>query len=480
MNRLKHTILLSSLVFLVSCMQDQSRTELSSQQTADAIGCRNFKSKIFDSMYDYLDNEQEAPQVSKFTAPLSEKIDAIVFAKKLEDPEAGEKLKQNISELYKVLVDRTAKLKKPKDSLEHLQAIIEIEMGDISTPENIQLKQEAAAQFAKVEAAIKELDIACASETEAAAEETATAMTNPLKNVFIGSQNVLATAYQSCETLKVPALTAKTPPVQGIERYGTHPDGIGSKRRITSLSKVQSTHPYIKVAGNGAAGCFNVHSNPLIYDYGGSAAVANNIIDFSKNAGSGTSVLGVDCSAYVSAAIAAGGLRYKPGLENKAIYIRQNSSKFINAKQSGFSCFSNAAMTAKTSLRPGDIVAVKGHVVIIDKVGADPFGIKQIKSASKCKSLTTKNFDFTVSQSSPSLNGVGLNKAIAKEYVQESSKMAEAFLGIGKAACEAYFSGKSVATPSSSYGLIRHKETAECQSPKIQMAHQSCVNQCMQ
>ncbi|MFN3455803.1 MAG: hypothetical protein ACK41T_12685, partial [Pseudobdellovibrio sp.] len=128
----------------------------------------------------------------------------------------------------------------------------------------------------------------------------------------------------------------------------------------------------------------------------------------------------------------------------------------------------------------GDIVAVSGHVVIVDKVGADPFGIKRLKSINDCSSLDSKYFDFVVSQSSPSKNGIGLNRYVAKDYLKESSKMMEAFKGIGKAVCQAYFSNKNVATPSSTYGIIRHTGSKDCLSPKIAMVNQSCVNQCLQ
>lgn len=490
-------ILLSSLVLTTSCMKGKSSVEGSSQKAAEAIGCDSFKSKVYDSMYDYLDNEQDAPQLSEFSAVLAEKIDAIVLAQKIDNPEAVEKLKQNISDLYKVLIEKAAELKQTKTAKEHLQTIIEMEMEDVSTPENVQLNQVGAKAFAQVDQSVKELDVQCGASTEEPGdpqtEEPSSTVGEPTdsntitdapaavsqKNVIVGSNNVLATAYQSCAVLEIPDVSAATPDAQGIERYGTHEDGIGGKRRVASLSSVQNTHPYIKVAGGAQSGCFNVRSNPLIYDYGGSASVANNIIDFSKNSGSGTSALGIDCSAYVSSAIAAGGLRYKPGVENKAVYIRQTSSKFINAKSSGFTCFNNATMTPTASIKPGDIVGVNGHVVIVDKVGADPFGLKRLKSASDCNSMTTSYFDFSVSQSSPSKGGIGLNKYIAKDYLRESTKMTAAFLGFAKAACQAYFSGKSVATPSSSYGVLRHKGTAECLSPRIQMAHQSCVSQCM-
>jgi hypothetical protein len=498
MNKFNKAILFSTFILSTSCMQSKPQVLSSVQKATEAIGCSSFKSNVYDSMYDYLDNENEAPQLNDFSAALSEKIDALAISQKIDNPQAVAQLKQNITDLYKVLIEKASELKQTKTSKEHLQTIIEMEMGDVSTTENVQLNQVSAKAFSKVDQAVQQLDVQCGQSSPTAGEEIEepssggstggtvddgvdSAGTVATKSVLKGSRNVLVTAYQSCAVLEIPEMSASTPNVAGIERYGTHSDGVGGQRRVASLSSVQSTHPYIKVAGGAQSGCFNVRSNPLIYDYGGSASVANNIIDFSKNAGSGTSALGVDCSAYVSAAIAAGGLRYKPGVDNKAIYIRQNSSKFINATNSGFTCFKNVTVTPTSTIQPGDILGVNGHVVIVDKVGADPFGIKRLKSASDCNSITSSsNFDFVVSQSSPSKGGVGLNRYQAKDYLKESTKMMTAFVGVAKAACKAYFGGISVATPSSEYGILRHKGTTECMSPKIQMANQSCVSQCMQ
>lgn len=495
------SILLSTIVLSVGCMKGGSSAEDSSQKAAEAIGCDSFKSKVYDSMYDYLDNEQAAPELSEFSASLADKIDAIALAQKIDNPEAVTKLKQNISDLYKVLIEKATDLKQTKTAKEHLQTIIEMEMGDVSTPENVQLNQVAAKAFDNVDQSVKALDVQCSAGiggneepgdpvivdqpegTGGGTSDPGTITDAPAavaqKNVLVGSHNVLATAYQSCAVLEIPEVSAATADVQGIERYGTHSDGVGGLRRVSSLSSVQNTHPYIKVAGGAQSGCFNVRGNPLIYDYGGQAAIANNILDFSKNAGSGTSALGIDCSAYVSASIAAGGLRYKPGVENKAVYTRQNSSKFISASSSGFTCFNNVTTTPTTSILPGDIVGVNGHVVLVDKIGADPFGLKRLNSVTECSSLSTTYWDFVISQSSPSKNGIGLNRYIAKDYLRESTKMTTAFMGIAKAACQAYFGGKNVATPSSTYGILRHKGTAECLSPKIQMAYQSCVSTCM-
>ena len=492
------SILLGSIALSVGCAKGKSSIESSSQKAAEAIGCSSFKSKVYDSMYDYLDNEQDAPALSDFSSSLNEKIDAIALAQKIDNPEAVAALKQNISDLYKVLIEEASELKQTKTSKEHLQTIIEMEMGDTSTPENVELNKVAAKSFSKVDQSVQALDVQCGQGSTGETEEpgdpvivdqpvdtggSGTISDAPIpvgqKSVLVGSHNVLATAYQSCAVLEIPEVSAATADVVGIQRTGTHSDGVGGVRKVSSVSSVQNSHPYIKVAGGAQAGCFNVRSNPLIYDYGGQAAISNNVLDFSKNSGSGSTALGIDCSAYVSAAVAAGGMRYKPGVENKAVYTRQNSSKFINASSSGFTCFNNVTATPNTSILPGDIVGVSGHVVLVDKIGADPFGLKRLKSASDCNSLSTTYWDFIISQSSPSKNGIGLNRYVAKDYLRESTKMTTAFMGIAKAACQAYFGSKNVATPSSSYGILRHKGTAECLSPKIQMAYQSCVSTCL-
>lgn len=483
-NLLKIIFFISTLILTTSCMKAQSSIESSTQQAADAIGCANFKSLAYDSMYTYLDKETTAPSLEDFSASLNKKIDALVEQQKINQPEQVDELKRNMTSLYRLLIEEAAKLKQTKTAKEHLQTLIEMEMQDTSTDSNIRLNSMSAQQFAKVQATAQDLSVSCQA-PDSSLTQPGNELGNPAPvnktRMLAGSHNAFATAYQSCQTLQLPEVSAETPTVLGITRLAQgHPDGVGGRRVVSDVKKVQETHPYIKVAGGTQAGCFNVRGNPLIYDYGGSPGVNNNTINFFQDAGSGTQALGVDCSAYVSSAIAAAGLKYRPDVGTKAIYIRQTSSKFINAKTSGFTCFKNPEMTPVKSLVPGDIVGVNGHVVIVDRVGSDPFGLKKLNSISQCNSLSVDQFDFSVSQSSPSKGGIGLNIYKAKDYLKESGKMSEAFIGLGKAACEAYFGQKTVATPSSSYGLLRHLGTPECISEKIQLANQSCVSQCLQ
>ncbi len=482
----KNLILLSAVFCFSSCMKQNSALSQASSAATEAVGCDNLQSKVFDSMYTYLDQEKSAPDLSELKSEISKKIDLIAKTQKIQDLEKISEFKSEFNKIFDVMIEDSKSEKNIQSAKEHLQTLIQLEMQNTSTSENIKLNSKLSKQFSKVSALSNDLNIQCASSpTNTQTNTIAGAPSAPLNaqsRMIAGQNNVFSTAYQSCQALQIPEVTSATPDVSGIVRVGTHPDGIGGVRDINNLSAVQNTHPYIRVAAGAQSGCFNVRSKPLIYDYGGEPNVANNTIDFFKNVGSGSkTTLGIDCSAYVSSAIAAAGFRYKPGVDNKAVFVRQSSEQFISAKNSGFSCFDNITLTKNETIKPGDIAGVHGHVVMVDKVGADPFGIKKLSSASQCATIDITNFDFTISQSSPIKNGMGIDKMIAKDYLAEQTptgKMRVLFTGMAKAACLAYFQNASLKPASPDWGIIRHNGKPECLAPRIQMANQSCVSQC--
>ncbi len=143
--------------------------------------------------------------------------------------------------------------------------------------------------------------------------------------------------------------------------------------------------------------------------------------------------------------------------------------------------FSGLQRSKAESIKPGDIAGVRGHVVMIDKVGTDPFGLKKISSVAQCSTISPANFDFTVTQSSPSKNGIGINKYIIKDYLAEqgsTGKMTVLFTEMAKNACKAYFQNAAIKPASADWGIIRHNGKPECLAPRIQLANQSCVSQC--
>ena len=474
---------LLGVFFILSCSGQYTKSvEQASQNISDSLGCANVQSKVFDAFYYLLDQNQLIPDPQDLKFALDKNVDKLSVLKNNQLKTAQiNNLKSALHDLVDLLLSES--VRNPKISWkEQVQKLIEYEMEDQSNNLTIQSTRKISDKVIEIKKITKTLTTPCLDPVVSQPRPDGSGAVDNLtsnKNLLMagGLNKVFATAYQSCRVLDLPEMDHSTSNVQGIIRNGTHSDGIGGKRFITDLKAVQNSHYYIRGIASESS-CKDVRSSPLIYDYGGSPMVTNNSINFFENAGSGTDVLGVDCSAYISSGIAASGLRYKPGLENKAIFIRQTSSKFIDATISGFSCFENVTVSKNSSIKPGDIVGVNGHVVAVDKLGSDPFGLGLLKSAAECSSLSYKNFDIVISQSSPSKNGIGINKYAAKDYLDESGKMRTAFVEMGKQACLAYFENKSIKPKSADWGFLRHKGTAECLATKVHIEGESCTQKC--
>ncbi|MBC7741542.1 MAG: hypothetical protein H7061_05065 [Bdellovibrionaceae bacterium] len=470
-------IVVSTLAIFAGCAPKNSvSVDKAGQGITDALGCAKLTSNVYDSMYELLETEKTVPLASDVKDSVQKKLSALKKSSKFDEQKI-EKINQIQAELFKSIDLMFADAaKNPNiDWQQQIEKLIEYEMEDQSSTEIVQTNSRLKSSFEQVKTLSAELEVPCQtvdSETKAAKVNASAA------KMAKGINMVFATAYQSCRVLDLPPMTSATPNVVGITRTGTHADGVGGKRQVTDLKAVQSTHYYIRGLATESS-CLPVKNNPLIYDYGGKPYSSGNTLNFFKNSGSGTSAMGVDCSGFVSSAIAVAGLRYKPGLANKPIFANQGARKFMNAKDSGFTCFDNVTVTPTTSLEPGDILGVKGHVLTVDQLGSDPFSLKDMKSASDCSSINYRNFDIVVAQSSPSKNGIGINKFAARDYLSESGKMKTAFVEMGKAACLAKFQNKSIKPANSEWGFIRHKGTAECIAPRVTMVGETCTQACL-
>lgn len=472
-----NSILLASFLLLFSCAPQRSSVQQASTNINNALGCSDVKSKVFDALYETVDQDQKNLKASELKSEVRSKITKTLQEKNLtlaEKKTADELLNQVDQLLETMLVD--TKENPTLDWKEQIQNLIRYEMENQSSEQMIKTHKQITKLAASVKTLSQELNLNCQS---ALASDLTSSKLDSV-GVSTGINRVFTTLYQSCQVSDLPDMDARTPDVVGISRVGTHSDGVGGKRMISSLSSVQNTHYYIRGIVPTNTSCYTVRNNPPIYDYGGEPAVssAGRQINLFKNAGTGTTVLGIDCSAYVSSGIAAAGLRYKPSIQNKPIFIRMTSRDFINAKNSGFSCFDNVTVTSQSSIKPGDIVGVPGHVVVVDKVGVDPFALRFVNNINGCNKLNYKDFDITITQSSPSKGGIGVNKYKVKDYLDETTKMRTAFTQMGYYACLAKFQGKSYKPEVAEWGFIRHKGTADCMDERISMVGESCVQSC--
>ncbi len=478
------TLTVAASSFIFGCSQPSLQfVKQASKDISGSLGCTQVKSKIFDAFYAMIDQSQVVPTADSLKIELEKKLDEMSrqVGSELNSKDLDQ-LKIELGGLVELMLSET--LRNPTlNWKEQVQKLIEYEMEDQSDIVTANSSKQISEKVQKIKKLSDSLGVTCQNPGIPASESPNSLHVPPPSNALKagmmanGLNRVFATAYQSCRVLDLPEMDHSTANVLGIKKDGLHEDGIGGKRYITDLKAVQNSHYYIRGIAS-ESNCKEIRNTPLIYDYGGSPAVTSTTINFFSNAGDGTEALGVDCSAFISSGIAVGGLRYKPGLENKPVYIRQNSRKFISAQESGFSCFENVTVSKNSTLKPGDIVGVIGHVVAVDRLGADPFGLKLLKSEAECSRLNYKNFDFVVSQSSNSKNGIGINKYDAKDYLDESKKMQTAFIEMGKQSCLAYFGNKSIKPKSSEWGFMRHKGTAECLAPRVTIAGESCTRKC--
>ncbi len=286
----------------------------------------------------------------------------------------------------------------------------------------------------------------------------------------------MTTAYQSCKSIELDPINNNTDNVQGVEKSNSI-DGVGWGRKYTNIPLLLQTHFYHRGQVYNDT-CLDQSKKPLVYDYGGVPIIKSSTqLSLFENSGGG-SALGIDCSAFISTAVGVAGFRYSPSSQNKSVYTRFVSTDFIDPIKSGWSCYESVKIGSEQTIQSGDIAAVRGHVIMIDQLGIDPFGLNNIESVAECDLLNFKNFNFSVIQSSPSKNSIGLNRYSSQDYLGESVKMKNLFINYGKAACRSKFD-KLIRNPKTSeFGIIRHKKIAECQAPRIHLYNEVCADQC--
>jgi hypothetical protein len=376
------------------------------------------------------------------------------------------------------------------DREEALRVLAEMEIGDRTTEEKAARQDELERRLASTQS------IATAEAGECTEPEPGTSPdTNGGDSVALfegwrqsvpravyGAYKTLSVAYQSCNVMDLRPITASTSNVSGISVTGMHPNGVGRARVVSNADAVFRTNPYYANRVSPGAGCFASPSIPLIYDYGGkpyTTSAITSTINLHKNGGSGTSALGIDCSGFVSTAVVSGGLRLRSGTSSKAYQVSGiSASMFASPAKNGLSCFAPVASTSSAQLRAGDVIANTGHVVMVDRVGNDPFGIAGARNESDCANVTSKNFDFTIVQSSPSKGGIGLNRYRAADYL--SGSMRSGMEAYAKSFCRVRLGLASPTTLASpSYAVvIRHTGTPSCVDQRIALEGESCMRSC--
>jgi len=471
----KYFLLLLTSCGLVACSQNHF-AESSTQTAAGQVGCKNFESSLWDVSYASLIDGKIAPAQVPMAKMISAKVATNLMATKSQA--AQKAIAQKVDEFYQIVgVDQIQSMK----LTDQLQKLTALEVGDTTTPEAAAVQAKLKVWRQSLAQTYQQYDVACsAPETPVAPVVQTPPSQTSLNPIAWGADKSLAVAYQSCQTATQNPMTTATPDVQGITVLGQ--SGAGTIRKITGLAQFLSSNYYYQNF-NLQQGCRDIRTNPMIYNYGGkpnTTSASNSPLDFFTSSGEGVSPqLGIDCSGYVFSSIATAGLRMSPGVNLKAVLVHGiSSTMYMNPAQNGMSCLQKVSMGISGTLKAGDILAENGHVVIIDRIGTDPLGILAVKNESACDAISSRSFDFIIAQSSSSKNGIGINKYIGSDYLNDSGAFNTGLEQYAHQACHARFANKDVAVSSSLIQVVRHTLTTACMQPAIPLVGESCVAQC--
>ena len=308
-----------------------------------------------------------------------------------------------------------------------------------------------------------------------------------------GARKVLASIFQSCKAIEEP-ITPETSPqnASGVKSADYNKNHVGKERKFTDKSTYIETHPVLKILNDDSSyptdGCYDATEVPPVYAYGSKAKPSGNNEWSLDQAGPGVipssaEASGIDCSGMISLALGSQGLKFTTNEKN---YSQRSTTGFNDLLGKSNSCLKHAPFSGSTTILAGDMVNTKkGHIIMIDSVGDDPFGIKKVKSeGGSCNDISVVDFDFTYIHSGPAKGNIGPSRVEAKAG---GTGHIDKLLVVAREACEKgnqeYSSEKisnSANLGSKSFSIIRHdSENSDCISDQKQKIQgESCIKQC--
>jgi hypothetical protein len=185
-----------------------------------------------------------------------------------------------------------------------------------------------------------------------------------------------------------------------------------------------------------------------------------------------------ECSHLVSGILCASGARQRP---NDDACKQANTKEMVEWDDIN-SCFAVMEFSAAEQLKPGCLIVWNngrsGHVLIVDRVGQNPFGRGE---TCDMPSQTASDWNFEVVES---IQPNGPEIAVAKNRFSASSGWDNsAMKALGVLACQVRTTGRvRKATVKTAAGdtlkVLCHKATSECLGPKRKFKHQECVSDC--
>lgn len=330
----------------------------------------------------------------------------------------------------------------------------------------------------------------------------------PNSKVSEGIRRVINTIYQSCDaysTLLRPdycqdGFIGKSYCAKSQPRNNAEGD-------ITAFKNPQEFFSY-KVASQPGSNvmtplkpegpqCRDMNKTPPIFKWGGRPQITSKAGKVTLNVfNNGTTnnpskFTTMDCSGFVSAAFSAAGL-------NLVANSPTTQATTATLRGGGATCVAPVTFSANQSIQSGDVAVFAGgseHAMIFDRVGEDPFGIKDVgaapagvTAATHCRSkLDPANFDFVIAQSGLYGGRTAVSQARAVDYIVNFGNgmmdgINAQIMQLAEDACVAKITGVSRKAERENAGkILRHKGASApgcVRAAPPEIVGQQCVKGC--
>ncbi len=332
-----------------------------------------------------------------------------------------------------------------------------------------------------------------------------------------GALKTFATMFQSCEANNVPPMdVAKFKSLKKIvQRRKLFKKYWKRYLKKSRLSKYQKSHPYLSFIKNNEQTleyskleCQDIFNKPSVYAFGGTPVMRNGELSLLEDLtnqstckgdpGNGARcrsssrkrkkwnpITGMDCSAFVSSAYAATGLKFKKSQTQS--YDRNTTASIhgIFHGDKSDSCVKAPFLSVDEQLRAGDLINIRSnHIVMVDKLGDDPLGINKVSRIEDCEDISVDDFSFSILQSSSTKN-MGMNRTMARAYFPSAGNTFRSNLElIAENLCRAKFRNlpgfQVFNSTKSKFSLLRHvgEDIEGCAMEPVVMKEEGCVNEC--
>lgn len=304
----------------------------------------------------------------------------------------------------------------------------------------------------------------------------------PLK----GARQLMATMYQSCQA---PSIVVPNTANMNASPVGGKPRHL---RNRDMVSRYLNYNPYLANRSSVAPGCFDVLKQPPIYGYGAKPGISGGKINLHENQAvrphcvtSGVScrsqpVSGIDCSGFVTGALRRMGLNMFPGEKFHPDNIN-TAALNTNARRRN-SCLRFTEADKDVSIVPGDIINIgSNHVIMVEKIGPDPLGLKKHLRNNSCGRLSKNDFDFEFLHSG-ALAHFGVAR-VHSSHPEIAGFMESLEVKVRQACNNIKNRRTSVlarSTASNGLSVFRHAgaSIAGCKGEPEEFANESCVSGC--